>query len=95
MTAKTETPAIDKGTTASIAPAKTETPAPAMQPMPEVVVPETTIAKPQQQSSLTTPQPAIEQHEEAISDTTPAQEPEATAIDVPDDAGPAPCAKQQ
>jgi localization factor PodJL len=90
LTAKTETPAIDNGTTASIAPAKTETPAPAMQPMPEVVVPETTIAKPQQQSSLTTPQPAIEQHEEAISDTTPAQEPEATAIDVPDDAGPAP-----
>ncbi|GLU25557.1 peptidoglycan-binding protein [Brucella sp. NBRC 12950] len=90
LSAKTETPAIDKGTTASIAPAKTETPAPVMQPMPEVVVPETAISKPQQQSSLTAPQPAIEPHEETISDTAPAQEAEAPAIDVPDAAGPAP-----
>ena len=88
LVAKTAAPEIDKATTASLAPASEPAPA-TMQPMPEMVAPETTIAKPQQESNLLTPQAPTEPQEQAIPDTAVAQEPEATTQDVPVDAGPA------
>ncbi|MCV9907125.1 peptidoglycan-binding protein [Brucella sp. HL-2] len=89
LSAKTEAPAIDKETTASIAPANEALPAPKAQPMPEVVVPETEIAKPQQESNLNAPMPTPAPLEPAIADTTPAEEPEVTVTEVPVEAGPA------
>ena len=87
LSAKTEAPAIDNETTASITPANEVSPAPKIQPIPEVVAPETTIAKPQQESSLTAPMPAPASQEPEIADTAPAQEPSLT--EVPVEAGPA------
>ncbi|MCK4207383.1 SEL1-like repeat protein [Brucella pituitosa] len=88
LSAKTEAAAIDNGTTASIAPANEALPAPKVQPMPEVVVPETEIAKPQQESNLNAPMPAPAPQEPTIADTTPAEEPETTVTEVPVEAGP-------
>ncbi|MND67134.1 Localization factor PodJL [compost metagenome] len=89
LSAKTEAAAIDNGTTASIAPANEALPAPKVQPMPEVVVPETEIAKPQQESNLNAPMPTPAPQEPTIADTTPAEEPETTVTEVPVEAGPA------
>lgn len=88
LVAKTTAPEIDEATTASLAPASEPVPA-AIQPMPEMVAPETTIAKPQQESNLVTPQVAPEPHEQAIPDTAAALEPEVATVEVPVDAGPA------
>ncbi|WP_435655177.1 peptidoglycan-binding protein [Brucella pituitosa] len=88
LSAKTEAAAIDNGTTASIAPANEALPAPKVQPMPEVVVPETEIAKPQQESNLNAPMPTPAPQEPTIADTTPAEEPETTVTEVPVEAGP-------
>jgi len=89
LSAKTAAPEIDNGTTASIAPADQTMPASSLQPMPEMVAPETTIAKPQQEINLIAPQPAPEPQEQSVPDTAAAQEPEAATADVPVDAGPA------
>lgn len=88
LSAKTEAPAIDNDTTASIAPANNALPAPQIQPMPEVLAPEVEIAKPQQESNLSAPMSAPAPQEPSIADTTPAQEPEATVTEVPVEAGP-------
>ena len=89
LSAKTEAPEIDNGTTASIAPADQTMPASDLQPMPEMVAPETTIAKPQHESNLVPPHVAPEAQAQPVPDTAVAQEPEATKVDVPVDAGPA------
>lgn len=89
LSAKTEAPAIDKETTASIAPANEALPAPKIQPMPETVIPETEIAKPQQESNLSVTMPNPAPQEPTIADTAPAQEPEITVTEVPVEAGPA------
>ncbi len=57
--------------------------------MPETVIPETEIAKPQQESNLSVTMPNPAPQEPTIADTAPAQEPETTVTEVPVEAGPA------
>ncbi|MCL7998019.1 peptidoglycan-binding protein [Brucella sp. 21LCYQ03] len=89
LSVKAETPDIDKNTTASIAPAVKTPIAPTGQPMPKMVVPETTIDKPQYESNLTAPQPMQSNHGQSVEDVIQAVQPATDSTQVPVDAGPA------
>lgn len=81
--ANTVAPAIDNGTTASIAPIEVKHKAAATQQMPKELSPETTVQKPQQESNLTTPK----LQEPDVRDTSVASESEPSTIDLPVDVG--------
>jgi len=81
--ATTALPEIDTGTTASVAPTEIKHTAPAIQQMPKVLTPETTVEKPQQESNLATPNLQAPD----VSDTSVASEPVASAIDLPVEIG--------
>lgn len=87
--ANTATPDIDSGMTAAIPPAGEPINAPAIQPMPEMVVPETQIAKPQQQSNLSAPQAAQPDQPDSITSVIQAEEPANISVEVPVDVAPA------
>ncbi|MFD1200183.1 peptidoglycan-binding protein [Brucella gallinifaecis] len=80
---QTLTPEIDKNTTASVTPAQTSLTAPVEQPVPEAVLPQTTIVKHEQESNLAIP----EQQQLNLSDTPSVHEPDTSVLDVPADVG--------
>ena len=88
IAATDSTPEIDNNTTASIAPTNESKPASSIQPMPQLSIPETQNTEPQASVTPTAPQPELQPEQNSFSDEAPAQEMEATAIEVPADAGP-------